>query len=322
MIRARLQFANGQQALGGAELISVWQTHPDSFIWLDMQGENPSDEKHLLKNLGCHPLAIEDVQRFRHPPKTETFAQHTLILYRGITEFNNDLTFKQQTIALFAGERGLISVHAQASTAIDHWWEQIEEENLMRSPGFLACSIMHYSVGRYVDRLLEFEPYLNELEDSMQDHPSDDVMRELIAYKSRLRKLKRIFNYHERLVLNLLKHTPIKLVEEEGEIHHALQDLYDRCERLDSLAAMYFDICGDLIEGYLSISSHLLNKTLQFLTVITTILGPLTFVVGVYGMNFENMPELHWKYGYLMAWCIMLGVVGIFVTYFKRRRWL
>ena len=322
MIRVRVQLANGENLTGGQELVALWRTSPDSFLWMDLEGENPAEEKALLLEMDCHPLAVEDAQRFRHPPKTETFTQHTLILYRGITEFNDNLTIQQQTIALFAGERGLISVHAKPSTAITHWWEHVLEENLMRSPGFLACRIMHYSVGRYVEKLLQFEPYLNELEDSMQDSPSDDVMKELIAYKSRLRKLKRIFSYHERLVNNLLKNTPIKLIEEEGEIDHALQDLYDRCERLNSLTTMYFDICGDLIEGYLSISSHMLNKTLQFLTVITTILGPLTFVVGVYGMNFDFMPELHWRYGYLTAWVIMLAIVVGFVAYFKRRRWL
>ncbi|HRH78591.1 MAG TPA: magnesium transporter CorA family protein, partial [Cellvibrionaceae bacterium] len=214
------------------------------------------------------------------------------------------------------------SVHAKPSTAIDYWWDEVVPAGLLRSPGFLACRIMHYSVGRYVDKVLEFEPRLTELEDSMQDHPSDDVMKELIAYKSRLRKLKRIFSYHEKLVGNLLKNTPLKLVEEEGEIEHALQDLYERCERLTSLTTMYFDLCGDLIEGYLSISSHNLNKTMQFLTVITAILGPLTIVVGVYGMNFDVMPELHWRFGYAFVWGLMLSIVSGSFWYFRRRRWL
>jgi magnesium transporter len=313
---------DGRIKHGGHELVAQWQAQADSFIWLDIAGVGPEEERAVLRELNCHPLAIEDVQRFRHPPKTETFAQHTLILYRGITQFNDDLTIEQQTIALFAMERGLISVHAKPSTAIDYWWDEVVPSGLLRSPGFLACRIMHYSVGRYVDRVLEFEPRLTELEDSMQDHPSDDVMKELIAYKSRLRKLKRVFSYHERLVGNLLKNTPIKLVEEVGEIEHALQDLYERCERLNSLTTMYFDLCGDLIEGYLSISSHNLNKTMQFLTVITAILGPLTFVVGVYGMNFDFMPELHWTYGYAFVWGLMLTIVSCLVGFFRRRRWL
>lgn len=322
MIRAIVLLGDGRIKHGGQELVAYWQAHADSFIWLDMEGEAVEDESRMLRELNCHPLAIEDVQRFRHPPKTETFAQHTLVLYRGITQFNDDLTIEQQTIALFAMERGLISVHARPSTAIDFWWDEVVPAGLLRSPGFLACRIMHYSVGRYVDKVLEFEPRLTELEDSMQDHPSDDVMKELIAYKSRLRKLKRIFSYHEKLVGNLLKNTPIKLVEEEGEIEHALQDLYERCERLTSLTTMYFDLCGDLIEGYLSISSHNLNKTMQFLTVITAILGPLTIVVGVYGMNFDVMPELHWRFGYAFVWGLMLSIVGFSFWFFRRRRWL
>lgn len=322
MIKAIVLLSDGRVKHGGHELVSIWQAHPDSFIWLDVEGESPETERSILRELNCHPLAIEDVQRFRHPPKTETFSQHTLILYRGITQFNDDLTIEQQTISLFALERGLISVHAKPSTAIQFWWDEVVPTGLLVSPGFLACRIMHYSVGRYVDKVLEFEPRLTELEDSMQDHPSDDVMKELIAYKSRLRKLKRIFSYHEKLVNNLLKNTPIKLVEEAGEIEHALQDLYERCERLTSLTTMYFDLCGDLIEGYLSISSHNLNKTMQFLTVITCVLGPLTFLVGVYGMNFDFMPELHWRYGYAFVWGLMLMVVGSSFWFFRRRRWL
>ncbi len=322
MIKATLLLTDGRIKHGGQELIVLWQHTPGTFIWIDLAGESPEEERELLLSVGCHPLAVEDTQRYRHPPKTETFAQHTLILYRGITQFNDDLTFEQQTIALFAFERGLVSVHAKPSRAIDYWWCEAIPAGLLRSPGFLACRIMHYSVGVYLEKILEFEPYLTELEDSMQEHPSDEVMKELIAYQSRLRKLKRIFSYHERLVGNLLKNTPLKLIEEEGEIEHALQDLFERCERLNSLTHMYFEICGDLISGYLSIASHNLNKTMQFLTVLTAIIGPLTFVVGVYGMNFEHMPELAWRYGYAMVWGIMLSLVLGSVWFFRRRRWL
>lgn len=307
---------------GAEEMLSLWQSHSGSFLWLDIEGEPLEAEKNWLKTLGCHPMAIEDVQRFRAPPKTETYAQHTLMLFRGIECFNADLTLQQQTIALFIGEQCLISVHQKPSHAVHFAWNNPDFLALLRSPGYLACSLMLREVGVCVDHLLAFETLLNELEDTMQDHPSDDTMRVLLAYKSRLRKLKRIFNYHERLVFNLLKHTPIKLIEEEGDIHHVLQDLYDRAERLNSLAEMYFDICGDLIEGYLSISSHLLNKTLQFLTMITTVLGPLTVIVGIYGMNFEHMPELHWRYGYYGVWLTMVALIVGFVVYFKRRRWL
>lgn len=306
MIRTQIINPEGQSISGGVELVDVWRQQNNSYLWADLEGENPADENAFLTAMGCHPLAIDDVQRFRHPPKTEEFDQHTLILYRGITEFNTDLTIEQMTIALFVAERCLISCHARSSTGINFWWENAAPKKILKSPALLATSIMHFSVGRYVDAILEFEPNLNELEDSMQEKPNDSTMRELISYKSRLRKLKRIFNYHERIATNLLKNIPQAWIDEDGDIEHALQDLFERCERLHGLTTMYYEICGDLIEGYLSISSHMLNNTMRVLTVITAIFVPLTFIAGIYGMNFENMPELKMEYGYFYLWGVML----------------
>lgn len=321
MIRTQWLNATGELSLGGAEQINLWRADNQSYIWIDLEGESPNDERALLESLDCHPLAIEDVQRFRHPPKTEAFEVHTLILYRGITQFNEDLTIEQMTVAMFVGERCVISCHQRPSKAVQHWWEHVAQDNLIKSPALLATRIMHYSMGRYLDSILAFEPSLNELEDAMQESPNDDTMRELIAYKSRLRKLKRIFSYHERLATNLLKNIPPAWIAEDGDIEHALQDLFERCERLHGLCTMYYDICGDLIEGYLSISSHMLNNTMKVLTVITAIFVPLTFIAGIYGMNFENMPELGLQYGYFYALGAMLVMAGGF-GWFAYKKWL
>jgi magnesium transporter len=311
MIRTQLLTGNKQWLEGNEELIEQWKQDVQSFIWIDLYDEKPDAEKIFLQSMNCHPLAIEDVQRFRHPPKTETFDNFTLILYRGITEFNKDLTIQQITIGLFAGDRCLISRHADKSLGIQQYWETAQKENLLVSPGLLATRIMRFSVGRYLEALLAFEPSLTDLEDALQDKPNDEIMRELIAYQSRLRKLKRIFNYHERMIQNLRTDVPQRLIDEDGDIEHALQDLYERCERLNGLCTMYYEICGDLINGYLSLSSHQLNNTMKVLTVFTAIFVPLTFIVGVYGMNFDNMPELHATYGYFYTWGVMLCVAVV-----------
>ncbi len=321
MIRTQLLTDQGEHIEGGSELIDRWRSHGSGYIWIDLLGEEPAAEKNFLLSMGCHPLAVEDVQRFRHPPKTETFDDYTLVLYRGITEFNKDLTIQQMTIALFAGDRCLISCHPRNSMAISYYWENAQTENLLVSPGLLTSRIMRFSVERYLETILAFEPSLNELEDCMQEKPNDEIMRELIAYQSRLRKLRRIFSYHEKLVTNLLKDIPQRLIDEDGDIEHALQDLFERCERLHGLTTMYYEICGDLINGYLSISSHQLNNTMKVLTVITAIFVPLTFIAGIYGMNFENMPELHSPNGYFYTLGAMLVIAAGFglVAY---KKWL
>lgn len=321
MIKTQLLSDHGSLTLGGREQIDLWRTQTSSFLWIDLENETPADEGALLESLDCHPLAIEDVQRFRHPPKTETFEGHTLVLYRGITRFNPDLTIEQMSIALFVGERCLISCHPRPSTGVSYWWENAHQEELLKSPALLATKIMLFSVNRYLDATLEFEPNLNELEDAMQERPNDATMRELIAYQSRLRKLKRIFSYHERLATNLLKNIPASWVAEDGDIEHALQDLFERCERLHGLCTMYYEICGDLINGYLSITSHSLNNTVRVLTVITSIFAPLTFIVGIYGMNFHNMPELEWRYGYFYTLGLML-VIAVGFGFIAFKKWL
>lgn len=306
---------------GGAELLPQWRKDPGAFLWIDLQGEPEEAERNLLLDLQCHPLAIEDLQRFRHPPKTENFANNTLLLYRDIIEFNADLTIVQMTLALFAGDRCLISCHEKESHAIEHYWSTARSENLLLSPGLLAAKLMRHSAMRYLDAMLKFESRLTDLEDSMQEQPNDELMRELISYQSRLRKLKRIFSYHERMVQHLRLEIPQRLIDEEGDIEHALQDLYERCERLHGLCTMFYEICGDLINGYLSLTSHTLSNTIRDLTVLTALFMPPTLIVGIYGMNFDNMPELHWRSGYFILLAIMLAL-SIASGLWAYRKWM
>lgn len=321
MIRTRWLKADNQLSDGGEEQIAQWQASDEGFLWVDLEGEAPEREKQLLLSLGCHPLAIDDTQRPRHPPKTETFSDQVMILYRGITHFDEELNVEQLVVSLFITERCLISVHKSPALGINYYWEQANPE-LLRQNARLALGIMHFSVGRYLEAVLAFESRINELEDAMQEHPSDEVMRSLILYKSRLRKLRRVFSYHERVAESLMSETPELFTRQVNDIHHILQDLFDRCERVHSLATMYYEIAGDLIEGYLSLTSHMLNNTMRVLTVITAIFVPLTFIAGIYGMNFENMPELKMENAYFFAIGFMLALgIGLLVL-FRRIRWL
>ncbi|MBU2885672.1 magnesium transporter CorA family protein [Gilvimarinus agarilyticus] len=312
---------DGTKRLGGEEQVAQWQTAQTGYLWVDIHSENVSEEKALLLKLGCHPLAVDDAQRKRHPPKTETFDDQVLILYRGITHFDEDLNMTQVPIALFASKNLLISVRQSKSLSIQQHWND-PKGDLLRQPALLAIRIMNYSVGRYLEAMLAFEERINDLEDAMQERPSDEIMRSLIAYKSRLRKLKRTFSYHEGIAQSLLRETPAVFTDTVDDINHSLQDLFDRCERAHSLATMFYEICGDLIEGYLSLTSHMLNNTMRVLTVITAIFVPLTFIAGIYGMNFEYIPELHYRNGYF----IVMGLMGLtgagLLVLFRKLRWL
>ncbi|APE32476.1 metal transporter [Halomonas aestuarii] len=322
MMRTQLLEADGRVTRGGEALIDRWRDTPDSRIWIDLQGASPDDQRALLEAFDCHPLAIIDAQRERHPPKIEEFETHTLILYRGISSFDAELNYAPQQVAFFIGERYLISLHPSLAMSIDRMWEQDGSRLLAKSPGHVALKIMHLSAGFYLDSLLEFETQLSDLEDGLIEAGNDSLMKRIISYKSRLVKMRRVFNYHQAITQELMAYDYSHLPREEADTLHAINDVHERFERLHSLTQMYYDICGDLVDGYISLSSHQLNITMRVLTVITAIFVPLTFLAGIYGMNFANMPELAYRFGYFVLLGVMLAIGLALLWVFRRMRWL
>jgi len=322
MIRARLFKQGDKLEEGGAELLDSWKKDRHSRIWIDLQGESVEQQRAFLEQLQCHPLAINDALRERHPPKVEEFGQHTLIIYRGMASLDEHLNYEPRQIVFFLFERMLVSLHAGSAKSIEQMWSQHIPYLHQKTVGEWALKTMHTSSGFYLESLLAFENQLSDLEDELLTRPTDTQMKTLTVYKSQLVKLRRVFNYHLAITHELSSYDYHLLPRENPEILHAINDLYERFERLHSLAQMYYDISGDLVEGYISLSSHQLNNTMRILTVITAIFVPLTFLAGIYGMNFEHMPELAFKYAYF----VLLGVMGVMaaalVWLFKRNRWL
>ena len=313
--------AEGRVESGGEELIDRWRDAPESRLWIDLQGEPVERERTLLEAFYCHPMAIDDAHRERHPPKIEEFEGHTLILYRGIASFDADLNYTPQQVALFLGERFLITLHPGQALSIDRLLARDGARLLRLSPEHVALKIMYISAGYYLDSLLEFENALSDLEDALMQNGRDALMRQVIGYCSRLVKMRRVFNYHVGITQELTAYDYAHLPRANEDTLHAINDVHERFDRLLTLTQMYYDICGDLVDGYISLSSHRLNITMRILTVITAIFVPLTFIAGLYGMNFEHMPELGYRYAYFVVLGIMLGIGLTLVWLFRRKGW-
>lgn len=303
---------------GDESLITQWRDG-GGWLWLDIQGELDDNAKLLLQTFSCHELALKDVQRDRHPPKVEWFQEHTFIIFRGLTELGDNLNFKPLQLSLFVGEGYLITVHSRPSLSIQQHRERQDLTSLITNPQRFALSVLHYSAGLFLEALLSFDSDLIRIEDEMLEHGNDQLLKDLIRCRSQLRKMQRNFNYHETLANELI--TLWDDPEETVELTHRLRDLYDRCERLASLSAQQYEICGDLIDGYFSLSSHELNNTMRILTVVTSIFVPLGFLAGLYGMNFDYIPELHIRNGYFMLLGAMATLAAAMIAIFKAKRW-
>ncbi|WIO74031.1 magnesium transporter CorA family protein [Porticoccaceae bacterium LTM1] len=307
---------------GAEELIDRWRQQPASKLWLDLEGEEQKREEALLLSLGCHEIAVSQAQIERRPPKIEEFKNHTLIVYRGIAEVKPNLNIQPLDISLFIGDRILITRHVKRSYSVDQWIGSEETPELLENPAELGVQIVRGSLGVYLENLLAFEEKLQDLEEEIQAGGDDEMLREMVLYKSRLRRLNRIFAYHERIIGQLNSLTLSHIDRKNDDVRHAIRALYDRCERLQTQGQMFYEICGDLIEGYISVTSHQLNQTMKILTVITAVFVPLGFLAGVYGMNFDNMPELHYGNSYFVLIGVMLTIAVTLVTIFKRKGWL
>ncbi|MBA6297182.1 magnesium transporter CorA family protein [Colwellia sp. MB02u-9] len=315
--------ATKKTVFGSSELIKQWQENDDTTLWIDLDNVELEEEKRLLTQFNCHPLAINDALRERHPPKIELFNDYIFMLYRGIIANDDGLRFGHLQISMFIGKRVLITRHPQSSLAINELFSENSEKYLKRSPVHLALRLFHSSCGYYLKEMFSFEAELEKIEDDFQSSGNDKMMKQITSYRSQLVKIRRTFNYHvtmgERLKAYVDDEDTDLITDKEI---HTVNDLRERLDRLLSLSQMYYDICGDLINGYMSVTSHQLNATMRVLTVITALFVPLTFLAGIYGMNFEYIPELKAANGYFILLGVMAVVSVVLLMIFKKKRWL
>lgn len=322
MIKCMLLKADKTCIYGSEELIDTWRADSGSYLWIDIDSHDKDQEKRLLEGFGCHSLAIKDAQRDRHPPKIELFKNYIFMLYRGIYQPKDDLLFEHLQISMFVSTNLLITSHNKDSMSINSLFSAEGAAFLGKSPITLALRIFHYSCGIYLQKLFEFEEKLEALEDKFQLGGDDKMMQEITLYQSRLTKLKRTFSYHSNIGAELkILVTDETTIINEAELHTVI-DVHERIERLLSLSQMHYDICSDLVNGYLSVTSHQLNATMRVLTVITAIFIPLGFLAGLYGMNFEYIPELKVTHGYFYLLGFMGFIAISLILLFKKKRWL
>ncbi|WP_372717406.1 magnesium/cobalt transporter CorA [Immundisolibacter sp.] len=325
MIRTMLyRPATRQIATGAEELVDAWRQEPDAILWADLSDNPPQAERGMLvDSFGLHPLAVQDAQRSRHPPKLELFSDHVFILLKGLGAASAQTHFEFETIqiAMFIGDRYFVTRHSGPSLSIDRLWQALQDEPSGFAAGSdaLALRLSRISIDRYLERLLMLEPRLEDLEQEIVAHPRDEVLAELIGYKTNLRKFRRVLVYHVQIFQELLSDPPAQI---HAERVHEIRDVYEHQERASSLATLYYEVASDLIDGYISVASHRLNNIIRVLTIITAIFVPLSFLAGVYGMNFENMPELKSRAGYFVLLGVMGAIATVLLLLFRKRRWL
>jgi magnesium transporter len=317
---------SGDMQRGGLELLAAWQSRRDQkagvTVWVDLAGIPPEEERALMcERLGLHPNAVVDAQRQRHPPKVEQFAGYLFVLLRGLDPDSSRSDLRTIQLAMFVGEDFLVTRHSGPSASVEGAWREIADDPPEGADTLrLALRITRLMTDRYLALLFDLESRLDEIEDEMLARPEDSLLTELSDYKRELTRLRRNFTYHNQAFASARG-----LLHERLQAHglvHDFNDVAEQIDRVGSLADLYYDLANDLLQTYVSLASHRLNGIMKVLTIITAIFVPLSFLAGLYGMNFEYMPELGQRYGYFLLLGLMALIAVVLLFVFRRKEWL
>jgi magnesium transporter len=283
-------------------------------------------EVELIEQLGeCQgfsPLMLEDIVNTDQRPKLETFDDYLYIVIKMLNEQEDDEITMEQ-VSLVLGKNFLLSFQeGLEGDAFGPIRDRIRSgKGRIRSMGadYLAYALIDAVVDGYFSVLERVGERIEELEEEVVASPTPETMRKIHHMKREMIVLRKAL-WPLREMIASLQRRESPLISETVTIY--LRDVHDHVIQAIDAVEAYRDILSGLLDIYLSSISNRLNEVMKFLTIIGTIFLPLTFIAGVYGMNFHNLPELRWEWGYYYSLALMLVIALAMLVYFKRRRWL
>jgi len=225
-----------------------------------------------------------------------------------------------EQVSLFFGNNYVISFYNGEKDPFDPVRNRLRSGGRLRSRGadYLLYTLLDVVIDQGFPVLEALGEWIEDLEDELLGAPSKQTLAQIHELKRDMLLLRRTL-WPQREVINQLLREDQSLIEEATRPY--LRDCYDHTIQIMDLFETYRDMAAGMMDVYLSSTSYRLNEVMRVLTVIATIFIPPTFLVGVYGMNFADMPELHWRYGYLGSWLVIIAMIGGMLLYFKRKKW-
>jgi magnesium transporter len=295
---------------------------PNVVFWVDLCGHNPEHDVLLGEVFKIHPLVLEDMFRDAPQPKVEDFDDYLYLVVHGLDR-NAEQPDNLETIELdlVLGPRFIVTHHPITLRSTDILQSDIKRSAKLfaKGPAFVAHAILDHLSDHYNPLMEKFDEEIEALESRVLRGAEPHVVGEIFEVKRSVAKIRRIAS-HQRDVVQRLARGEFELIDEAALPFY--RDIADNFVRVTDLADSYRELLSSVLDMYMSVQGQKLNEIMKVLTLMSTIMLPMTFVAGLYGMNFDFMPETHWKYGYLFAILLMSAIAIGLVTWFKRRRWI
>jgi magnesium transporter len=300
------------------------------FLWVDLESPTPEETKFILEDVfHFHPLSIEDCVAESPWPKVDEytpreedkFTAYLFIVIHGIDYSRESGVFKTREIDFFLGKNFLVTYHVGPSRSVLQMEDRAIKGTMAvaRAPDRLAHTLLDTVVENYKPALEEFGLEIASLEQMALQDPRQETLNRILRIKKEVRHLLQIMG-PERDVIARFAHGEFKLIR--PHVVPYFRDVYDSVFQVFETARGYSDSLIAIVQVYLNMSANQTGEVVKLLTLITAITTPFMMIGTWYGMNFQNMPELKWKYGYLIATLTMLISTLVTYWYFKKKKWL
>lgn len=291
--------------------------------WIQVTGlEKPELLEQLGRGFGLHPLTLEDIQHSGQQPKIEDFGDYALITLKALLDPGEKTGLVQEQVSIILGNDYVISFQKKESALFEPVRERIltGKGRLRRQKaGYLTHALLDTVVDNYFVILENIGEAIENLEEKLLTSPDPAILQRIYLTRQELLLMHKAV-WHLREVAARLARGDILMVEETAAPYY--RDIHDHTIQVVDLIDSYREMLSGMLEIYLSSTGNRLNEIMKVLTIIATIFIPLTFITGVYGMNFHHLPELAWRWGYPAALLLMAATAGTMLLYFRKRRWL
>jgi len=294
-----------------------------NLVWVDIEKPNAADNKILSDIFHFHPLTIEDAIETRNHPKVESYGDYLFLIVHGVTMETNSTNFVTHELDIYLGENFVLTYHHDFFRSINHVKSQVRANTFSceRGADYLLHQILDRLVDLYIPVVDDFDTAINKLEDRIFEmkNGSNKILEEIMDVKRSAGRLIRISS-KQLDVISRMSHGEFPLISEH--ILPFYRDVYDHLHRVSVLAENYRDLVGGLLNIHFNVVANRTNDVVKILTIFSAIVLPLSLIAGIYGMNFENMPELKTRYGYFLTLGLMVLLAIALLFYFWRKGWI
>lgn len=295
----------------------------ENLVWVDMEAPTAADEKILADVFHFHPLTIEDARETRNQPKVEAFSNYLFFIVHGVNVETSSNNFRTKELDGYLGKNFVVTYHHENFRSIDQVKSQIRNSPYVcgRGADYLLHQILDELVDLYIPIVDDFDEAINNIEERIfqSETSNDKILEEIMNLKRSIARLRRVTS-KQLNVLYRISHGEFPQIE---TAHLPFfRDVHDHLLRVGDLAENYRELVGGLLDIQFNVVNNRTNEVVKVLTIFSAIILPLSLIAGIYGMNFENMPELKTRYGYFATLGLMVFITVVLLIYFWRKGWI